>query len=303
MAIKTKGIEIPNFFRALQRFQKEDPTFKAHMGQTSAQTISGMGELHLETYVERMKREYNVDCTTGKPRVNFRATVTRRAEFNYTHKRQTRGAGQYARIVEHIEPTEYGPEPGKDVGFENVVMGCFSQGIYEALEKGNLSGNTLIAVWFSKKEPSTRLTLQNCASKEAYKSARPVILEPIMTVEVMAPAEFQGQVIRSLHTRRGTVIDSEVLEVALNNMFGYSNQLRGATQGKGEFSMEFKSWNGDDLYDGCPRFTIATKIAGYFTYSQNSGPRATLLRDLNNEPCPGEGNAIVHLVPMWKYSV
>ncbi|KIL56079.1 hypothetical protein M378DRAFT_17411 [Amanita muscaria Koide BX008] len=222
MAIKTKGIEIPNFFRALQRFQKEDPTFKAHMGQTSAQTISGMGELHLETYVERMKREYNVDCTTGKPRVNFRATVTRRAEFNYTHKRQTRGAGQYARIVEHIEPTEYGPEPGKDVGFENVVMGV--KGAFHAIDSSELV---------------FRLATIS-ASKEAYKSARPVILEPIMTVEVMAPAEFQGQVIRSLHTRRGTVID---IEVALNNMFGYSNQLRGATQGKGEFSMEFKTTN------------------------------------------------------------
>ncbi|KIL60069.1 hypothetical protein M378DRAFT_84328 [Amanita muscaria Koide BX008] len=268
LAIKAKGIETPNFSRALQRFQKEDPTFKVHTDQTTKETIiSGMGELHLEIYVERMKREYNVDCTTGKPRVNFRETVTQRADFNHTHKKQTGGAGQYAKVVGHIEPMEPDPETGKDVGFENVVMGgsipsnfipAVEKGFYEALEKGSLSGNPISGCRLVLKEgafhavDSSELAFRLAtigAFREAYKSARPVILEPIMTVEVVAPAEFQSQVIGSLNTRRGTIIDSEVrddeftvtAEVALNDMFGYSNQLRGATQGKGEFSMEYKN--------------------------------------------------------------
>ncbi|KAK2465007.1 hypothetical protein APHAL10511_003083 [Amanita phalloides] len=268
LAIKVNGIETPHFSRALQRFQKEDPTFKVHMDHNSKETIiSGMGELHLEIYVERMKREYNVDCATGKPRVNFRETVTQRAEFNYTHKKQTGGAGQFAKVVGHIEPMEPNSETGKDVAFENVVMGgsipsnfipAVEKGFYEALEKGTLSGNPISGCRLVLKEgafhavDSSELAFRLAtlgAFREAYKMARPVILEPIMNVEVVAPAEFQSAVIGSLNTRRGTIIDSEVrddeftvtAEVALNDMFGYSNQLRGSTQGKGEFSMEYKN--------------------------------------------------------------
>jgi len=124
LSIKAKGIETPNFSRALNRFQKEDPTFKVHIDQESKETIiSGMGELHLEIYVERMRREYNTDCVTGKPRVAFRETITQRADFSYTHKKQTGGAGQYAKVIGFIEPMEFDPELGKDVGFESVVMG------------------------------------------------------------------------------------------------------------------------------------------------------------------------------------
>jgi elongation factor G len=124
LSIKPKGQETPNFSRALNRFQKEDPTFKVHIDQESKETIiSGMGELHLEIYVERMRREYNTDCITGKPRVAFRETVTQRAEFNFTHKKQTGGAGQYAKVIGFIEPMEVDPETGKDVAFENLVMG------------------------------------------------------------------------------------------------------------------------------------------------------------------------------------
>jgi elongation factor G len=108
----------------LNRFQKEDPTFKVHIDHESKETIiSGMGELHLEIYVERMKREYNTDCVTGKPRVAFRETITQRAQFSYTHKKQTGGAGQYAKVIGFIEPMEHDPETGKDVAFESVVMG------------------------------------------------------------------------------------------------------------------------------------------------------------------------------------
>ncbi|KAG5645328.1 Elongation factor G, mitochondrial [Asterophora parasitica] len=267
LAIKANGVETPNFSRALNRFQKEDPTFRVHLDKDSKETIiSGMGELHLEIYVERMRREYNVDCTTGKPRVAFRETITQRAEFNYTHKKQTGGAGQFAKVVGYIEPMERDPETGKDVEFENVVMGAsiptnfipaVEKGFYEALEKGSLSGNAISGCRLVLKEggfhavDSSELAFRLAtigAFREAYKVARPVILEPIMTVEVVAPSEFQSAVIGSLNTRRGTIVDSEVrddeftaiAEVALNEMFGYSNQLRGSTQGKGEFSMEYK---------------------------------------------------------------
>ncbi|KAF5375913.1 hypothetical protein D9615_008188 [Tricholomella constricta] len=267
LAIKANGIETPNFSRALNRFQKEDPTFRVHLDKDSKETIiSGMGELHLEIYVERMRREYNVDCTTGKPRVAFRETITQRADFNYTHKKQTGGAGQFAKVIGHIEPMERDLETGEDVEFENVVMGAsiptnfipaVEKGFYEALEKGSLSGNAISGCRLVLKEggfhavDSSELAFRLAtigAFREAYKIARPVILEPIMTVEVVAPVEFQSAVIGSLNTRRGTIVDSEVrddeftaiAEVALNEMFGYSNQLRGSTQGKGEFSMEYK---------------------------------------------------------------
>jgi len=270
LSIKPEGQETPNFSRALNRFQKEDPTFKVHIDHESKETIiSGMGELHLEIYVERMRREYGVACTTGRPRVNFREALTQRADFNYTHKKQTGGAGQYARVVGFIEPitAEEAQENSKDLGFESVVMGgsipfnyipAVEKGFYEACEKGSLSGNTVTGARMVLTDgafhvvDSSELAFRIAtiaAFREAYRAAKPVILEPIMTVEVVAPVEFQSAVIGGLNSRRGTIIDSEVredeftaiAEVALNDMFGYSSQLRGATQGKGEFSMEYKT--------------------------------------------------------------
>ncbi|KAF7760707.1 hypothetical protein Agabi119p4_10116 [Agaricus bisporus var. burnettii] len=268
LAIKPKGQETPNFSRALNRFQKEDPTFRVHIDHESKETIiSGMGELHLEIYVERMKREYNTECTTGKPRVAFRETITQRANFDYTHKKQTGGAGQYAKVIGYIEPMEPDAETGKDTDFESVVMGgnvpsnyipAVEKGFYEALEKGTLSGNMISGCRLILQDgafhvvDSSELAFRLAtigAFREAFRQASPVVLEPIMTVEVVAPSEFQNQVIGGLNSRRGTIIDSEsrdeeftcVAEVPLNDMFGYSNQLRGSTQGKGEFSMEYKT--------------------------------------------------------------
>ncbi|EIN04528.1 elongation factor G mitochondrial [Punctularia strigosozonata HHB-11173 SS5] len=268
LALKPVGKETPNFSRALNRFKREDPTFRVHIDSESKETIiSGMGELHLEIYVERMKREYNVECTTGRPRVAFRETIGQRADFSYTHKKQTGGAGQFARVIGFIEPMERDEETGKDVEFENVVMsgniphnyipGC-EKGFFEALEKGSLTGNPITGCRLVLRDgaahvvDSSELAFRLAtigAFREAYKQARPIVLEPIMTVEVVAPAEFQSAVIGSLNTRRGTILDSEVredefvavAEVALNDMFGYSGQLRGVTQGKGEFSMEYKT--------------------------------------------------------------
>ncbi|KAF9449353.1 elongation factor G, mitochondrial [Macrolepiota fuliginosa MF-IS2] len=268
LAIKPKGQETPSFSRALNRFQKEDPTFRVHIDHESKETIiSGMGELHLEIYVERMKREYNTECTTGKPRVAFRETITQRASFDYTHKKQTGGAGQYAKVIGYIEPMEPDPETAKDTDFESVVMGgniptnfipAVEKGFYEALEKGTLSGNPISGCRLILQDgafhvvDSSELAFRLAtigAFREAFRQAKAVILEPIMTVEVVAPSEFQSQVIGGLNARRGTIIDSEVrdeeftcvAEVPLNDMFGYSNQLRGSTQGKGEFSMEYKT--------------------------------------------------------------
>ncbi|CCM02742.1 uncharacterized protein FIBRA_04849 [Fibroporia radiculosa] len=267
LALKPVGQETPNFSRALNRFQKEDPTFRVHIDKESKETIiSGMGELHLEIYVERMKREYNVECTTGKPRVAFRETITQRADFHYTHKKQTGGAGQYARVIGYVEPMEPDPKTGKDVAFENFVMGgnipssyipACEKGFFEALEKGSLSGNPIcgsrlvlqdgLAHSVDSSELAFRLATIG-AFREIYAKTKPVILEPIMKVEVVAPSEFQSAVIGGLNQRRGTITDSEVredeftaiAEVALNDMFGYSSHLRGVTQGKGEFSMEYK---------------------------------------------------------------
>ncbi|KAF8516506.1 elongation factor G, mitochondrial [Gautieria morchelliformis] len=268
LAIKPAAQETPNFSRALNRFQKEDPTFKVHIDRESKETIiSGMGELHLDIYVERMKREYNTECITGKPQVAFRETIQRESKFAYTHKKQTGGAGQYGRVVGRIEPMEPDAETGKDVAFENLVMSgnvptqyipAVEKGFLEALEKGSLSGNPVTGCRFvledgahhavDSSELAFRLTAIG-AFREAYRTASPVILEPIMKVEVVAPVEFQSAVIGSLNKRRGLIIDNEVredeftatAEVALNDMFGYSSALRGVTQGKGEFSMEYKT--------------------------------------------------------------
>jgi elongation factor G len=169
-----------------------------------------MGELHLEIYVERMKREYGVACSTGRPQVAFRETVTERAEFAYTHKKQTGGAGQYARVIGHIEPMEMDAESGKDTAFESVVMGgnvpsnyipAVEKGFFEALEKGTLSGNPITGVRMVLRDgafhavDSSELAFRLAtigAFREAFLKTKPVILEPIMTVEVVAPVEFQS---------------------------------------------------------------------------------------------------------------
>lgn len=255
-----------NFSRALNRFQKEDPTFRVHVDRDSKETIiSGMGELHLEIYVERMRREYGVSCTTGRPRVAFRETITNRANFNYTHKKQTGGAGQFGRVMGYIEPMQVDKETGKDKEFENLVVGghipnqyipAVQKGFEDAMEKGALAGYPVQGVRFVLEDglthsvDSSELAFRLAAIgaiREIYRQTNPVILEPRMTVEVTAPMEFQGSVIGSINQRKGIIEDTEIredeftvtAEVSLNEMFGYSSTLRGLTQGKGEFSMEY----------------------------------------------------------------
>jgi elongation factor G len=137
LSIRPEGIESPNFSRALNRFQKEDPTFRVHVDTESQETIiSGMGELHLDIYVERMKREYQVSCVTGKPRVAFRETIQESAKFEYTHKKQTGGSGQFGRVKGYLEPMEFDEETGKDTAFDNRLVGSgIPQGFIPAIEK------------------------------------------------------------------------------------------------------------------------------------------------------------------------
>jgi elongation factor G len=266
LSLRPEGQETANFSRALNRFQKEDPTFRVHLDPESQETIiSGMGELHLDIYVERMKREYNVACVTGKPRVAFRETITQPAKFEYTHKKQTGGSGQFGRVKGYIEPMEHDADTGKDTEFVNRIIGgniptgfipAIEKGFQEALDRGLLTGHVINGVRFVLEDgqhhavDSSELAFRLAAIgafKEAFNKAGPVVLEPIMNVEIIAPVEFQGAVIGGINQRKGNILDSEIrddeftlqAEVALNDMFGYSSSLRGITQGKGEFTMEW----------------------------------------------------------------
>ena len=251
------------FAKALNRFTKEDPTFSVSFDKESKETIiSGMGELHLEIYIERMKREYGIECITGKPRVAFRETISNKAEFTYTHKKQSGGSGQYAKVCGYIEPFTEGPEK---VQFESQVIGgnipsqfipACEKGFNEALSSGTLTGHPVQNVRYvltdgqAHSVDSNELAFKSAALyafRQVYEQAKPVVLEPIMKVSVEAPSEFQGNCISLLNRRMGTILDSESshqsvnidADVPLNNMFGFSSDLRSCTQGKGEFTMEY----------------------------------------------------------------
>jgi elongation factor G len=256
-----------NFSKALNRFTREDPTFRVLRDEESAQTIiRGMGELHLEIYIERMKREYNCEVISGKPQVAYRETLTQKAEYNYTHKKQTGGSGQYGRVSGYIEPLPSDHPTGYE--FVDDISGgtiprefipAVDKGFREAIKKGPLIGFPIVGVRClvndgqSHPVDSSEIAFKTAGLmgfREAYMKAKPTILEPIMLVEVQFPEEFQGAVMGQLNQRRGTIISTEKqeafvvaqAEVPLNDMFGYSTDLRSATQGKGEYSMEFKRY-------------------------------------------------------------
>jgi elongation factor G len=252
-----------NFSKALNRFTKEDPTFRVHQDEESQQTIiSGMGELHLDIYMERMRREYNCDVVAGKPQVAYRETITQRSEIAYTHKKQTGGSGQFARVNGYMEPLP--PDAVETYEFVDEIAGgsiprefipACDKGFKEGIKKGNLIGFPVVGVRCvindglhhavdSSEQAFKTAALQGF--REAYSGAKPTILEPIMKVEVEAPVEFQGSVVGQVNQRRGVILDTisgetvtVTAEVPLNTMFGYSTDLRSATQGKGNFTMEF----------------------------------------------------------------
>ena len=262
--------------KALNRFTKEDPTFKTFVDpETNETIIEGMGELHLEIYVERMKREYSAEVTTGNPRVAYRETITQRAEFNYTHKKQTGGSGQFGRIAGFIEPIS-----DAEFVFENKIFGgaiptqyipACEKGFKQSMAKGPklefpITGvKVVINDGASHAVDSSDMAFQACARgafREAYLRAKPVIHEPIMKVVVETPTEFQGPVMGLLNQRRGMIVGAQdegvmcVIEaqMPLAEMFGFSTILRSATQGKAQFTMEFS------IYRQVPQ-SIAEKIA------------------------------------------
>ncbi|WP_309889379.1 elongation factor G [Archangium sp.] len=256
-----------NFSKALNRFTKEDPTFRVNRDEESGQTIiRGMGELHLEIYIERMKREYNCEVVAGKPQVAYRETISQKGEFYYTHKKQTGGSGQFARVCGYLEPLP--ADAVQQYEFVDDIVGgsiprefipACDKGFQEAVKKGSLIGFPVVGVRVVINDgafhavDSSEMAFKTAAImgfREGYAAAKPIILEPMMKVEVQAPEDFQGSVVGQINQRRGTILESGtaegyvtvVAEVPLNTMFGYSTDLRSATQGKGEFTMEFSKY-------------------------------------------------------------
>ena len=250
--------------KALNRFVKEDPTFRTYTDPESNETIiRGMGELHLEVYVERMKREYNCEVTTGAPQVAYRESITTQGPFNYTHKKQSGGSGQYGRVAGFMEPiTE------KDYEFVDAIKGgaipnefipSCDKGFQKAMKEGSLIGAPIVGVKMTINDGQSHPVYSNDnafqiaaigAFREGYAKAKPVILEPIMKVQMTAPTEFQGNLFGLINQRRGVIVDSTDennsstvnAEVPLSEMFGFSTILRSSTQGKGEFTMEFEKY-------------------------------------------------------------
>ncbi|PRQ02370.1 Elongation factor G [Enhygromyxa salina] len=266
---KDKGGQA-NFSKGLNRFSKEDPTFKVHRDEESGQTIiSGMGELHLEVYIERMRREYKVDTIVGEPQVAYRETVTRETTYNYTHKKQTGGSGQYARLAGVMRPIDKDSEGDPHYRFVNKISGgaipreyipSCDKGFKESMDKGVLIEAPVTGIEMEVNDGQSHAVdssdmaftiAARAAFKEAMRAAKPVIMEPIMKVQVEGPEEFQGGMQTTLIRRRGTIIGSEThhgntvidAHVPLSEMFGYSTELRSATQGKAEFTMEFAHYD------------------------------------------------------------
>jgi elongation factor G len=253
-----------NMSRALKRFVKEDPTFRSHVDQESGETIiSGMGELHLDVYVERMRREFSAEVLTGNPQVAYREAITRRVSFDYIHKKQTGGSGQYGRVAGFMEPSDEGVyefvSQVKGGVIPTEFLPAVDKGFQSCLKKGQALGFPVLGMrvtvddgQFHSVDSSERAFTQAAigAFRQAYMKAKPVILEPIMKVSVESPSEYQGSVLSSINQRRGLITSSTEdgtftiveAEVPLAEMFGYATVLRSLTQGKAEFTMEFSRY-------------------------------------------------------------
>jgi elongation factor G len=269
---------------AIAKLAQEDPTFRVNTDPETGQTIlSGMGELHLEIIVDRMMREFGVAANVGKPQVAYRETIRQMAEFDYTHKKQTGGSGQYARTKLRVEPN-----PGKGYEFENEIRGgnipkefipAVEKGVVEALEGGILAGFPMVDVLVTvfdgayHEVDSSEMAFKICGSicvKEACRRAKSVLLEPVMAVEVVVPEEYMGPVNGDLISRRGQLEGTEVqggtqvikASVPLSEMFGYVNELRSRTQGRGSYTMHFSR------YEEVPKSVseeIVSKVQGKVT--------------------------------------
>lgn len=247
---------------ALHRLSVEDPSFRVRQDEETGQTlISGMGELHLEIIVDRMKREFRVDANVGRPQVAYRESVTRGAEAEGRYVRQTGGRGQYGHVYLRVEPSE----PGKGFEFVDEIKGgviprefipAVEKGIKEALETGPVGGfpvtdlKVILLDGSYHEVDSSEIAYKIAASlgfKDAVRKAAPVMLEPIMSLEVILPEGFLGDVLGDLNTRRGKILEVESrgttrvirAEVPLERMFGYATAIRSLTQGRGTHTMQF----------------------------------------------------------------
>ena len=267
LSIKPKdNKDLSNFSKAMSRFQREDPTFRVHVDPESNETIiSGMGELHLDIYVERMRREYRVACETGQPQVAYRETITQHVPFDHTLKKQTGGAGDFARVMGYMEPTgqleanAFRQEVKGGNISEKFLFAC-DKGFQASCAQGPLIGHRVLGTRMVVNDGATHMTdssemaFKNAtqqAFRKAFTAGKPQVLEPLMKTTITAPNEFQGNIVGLLNKRNAVINESDIgpedftlyADCSLNSMFGFSSLLRAATQGKGEFSMEFSHYS------------------------------------------------------------
>ena len=275
-----------NLSKALGRFTKEDPTFRTRNDEETGDTlIEGMGELHLEVYLERIRREFNAEVTAGQPKVSYRESITQRIDFDYTHRKQTGGSGQFGRIIGFMEPSEDG-----EFHFENKVVGgripteyipAVEKGFMDMLAKGAYVGHPVqglrvvledgAAHAVDSSDQAFRTAAKACFRRD-YTKGKPIALEPLMLVSVEGPSEFQGEILATLMQRRGIVFGTTEdqgfvrvdANVPLAEMFGYATVLRSSTQGKAEYTMEFAKYApaSSDLTEQLAKEYAEKKAAG-----------------------------------------
>lgn len=275
LTIKPKKTDyITKFLKAINRFQKEDPTFKISQNEETEEMImSGMGELHLQVYAERIRREYDIEVDVGSPQVNYRESISQQGDFNYLHKKQSGGSGQFARVVGKIVPTIkdfttatsdekanifVDKSGGQNIPHEYIP--AIEKAFHEMCKRGPLMGCPVIGVKYILEDGQTHAVDSSSlafgiATKysmtQAFENASAVLLEPIMDVEASGPKECSNSILNTLMKRKGNVYEMITdgdtyicrAEVSLTNMFGYATELRSCTQGVGEFSMEYKFHN------------------------------------------------------------